>query len=129
MSNKRELLNEWFKYGDRDLHSAEIIFSQAPEYFDMIGFHCQQAVEKYLKGYLTFLEIDFPKTHNLPLLMDLINEVSEFPEPYYKKAADLSSFAVETRYPFSKPVFSEIDQSNRILIVKEFKEEIILRTK
>jgi HEPN domain-containing protein len=35
---------------------------------DGICFHCQQAVEKYLKAFLTLNDIDIGKTHNLEIL-------------------------------------------------------------
>ncbi|MFH0981292.1 MAG: HEPN domain-containing protein, partial [Planctomycetota bacterium] len=37
-----------------------------------IGFHAQQAVEKHLKAVLTSQSVDYPRTHNLALLLDLI---------------------------------------------------------
>ncbi|MCG2760389.1 MAG: HEPN domain-containing protein [Candidatus Delongbacteria bacterium] len=42
-----------------------------PEYLDTVTFHCQQAVEKYLKAYLIYLVIDFKFTHDSVYLLDL----------------------------------------------------------
>lgn len=39
---------------------------------EIFGFHCQQAAEKLLKAILSKLGINFPRTHNLRLLMDLL---------------------------------------------------------
>jgi len=36
-----------------------------------IGFHCQQAAEKLLKGLLSHLGVRFRRTHDLKELMDL----------------------------------------------------------
>ena len=36
---------------------------------EVIGFHVQQAIEKLLKALLVHLNIDFPKTHVLELLV------------------------------------------------------------
>lgn len=129
MENKLAVVKLWMEYADRDLHIAEIIYTHANEYSDMIGFHCQQAVEKYIKGYLIFLEIEFPKTHNLTLLMDLVKDNSEFYERYFEKANELKGFAVEVRYPLGKRDLSNEDLEGKIKMVKEFREEIILRTK
>lgn len=38
---------------------------------DMVCFHCQQAVEKYLKARLEEAAIHFPKTHDLESLLHL----------------------------------------------------------
>jgi len=39
---------------------------------EIFGFHCQQAAEKLLKALLSESGVDFPRTHNLRLLMDLL---------------------------------------------------------
>lgn len=41
---------------------------------EIFGFHCQQAAEKLLKAMLSKLGINFPRTHNLRLLMDLLTD-------------------------------------------------------
>jgi HEPN domain-containing protein len=33
--------------------------------YDNACFHVQQAIEKYLKGYLTFVELGFEKTRDI----------------------------------------------------------------
>ena len=38
----------------------------------VIGFHAQQAVEKSLKSVLTRHEIEFPRTQNLTMLIELL---------------------------------------------------------
>lgn len=41
---------------------------------EIFGFHCQQAAEKLLKALLADFGVDFPRTHNLRLLMDLLGD-------------------------------------------------------
>jgi HEPN domain-containing protein len=41
---------------------------------EIIGFHCQQAVEKILKALLSDLEIRFRKTHELGALAALLSQ-------------------------------------------------------
>ena len=64
-----------------------------------ICFHGQQAVEKYLKGYLIYLDVSFRFSHDLTYLLSLINESEEIASSWYEKAAFLNSFAVSIRYP------------------------------
>jgi HEPN domain-containing protein len=54
----------------------------APKVSDeIIGFHCQQAAEKLLKALLSESGVDFPRTHNLRFLMDLLTDAgSAVPE-------------------------------------------------
>lgn len=39
---------------------------------DLLGFHAQQAVEKLLKAVLARRRVDYPKTHNLRVLIELL---------------------------------------------------------
>lgn len=95
----RKIIAAWIEKGDHDLGSAKVIFQYIPEYFDTIAFHCQQAVEKYLKALLIFHEIDFQRTHDLPYLLELLSRKIKVDSEHFDKAIILDGFAVEIRYP------------------------------
>lgn len=78
---------------------AKLAIEHKVEYTDLICFHCQQAVEKYLKAYLVYLNIIFKKTHSLSYLLDLINEMDKVSGQMYSMTEVLESYAVEMRYP------------------------------
>ena len=40
---------------------------------DLLGFHAQQAAEKMLKAVLAARGVDYPKTHNLRVLIELLS--------------------------------------------------------
>jgi HEPN domain-containing protein len=40
----------WIAKADHDLGTAMITFLHIPDFYDTVTFHCQQAVEKYLKS-------------------------------------------------------------------------------
>jgi len=88
---------------------------------DVVCFHCQQTVEKLLKAYLIFKNIDFGRTHHLELLLELCSEqATEFKELYL---GELSDYAVEIRYPetFYIPSVEEAKECFEIASkVKEF---------
>jgi HEPN domain-containing protein len=66
--------------------------------YDMICFHAQQCVEKYLKALLSSHRIDFPKTHDVTELLALLPTTARLglrPE----ELADLNPYAIEGRYP------------------------------
>lgn len=67
-----QLTQEWVDKAESDFRTAkrEIQVTQDPSY-DGVCFHAQQCVEKYLKGYLQEINIGFPKTHDLVVLLDL----------------------------------------------------------
>jgi len=64
----------------------------------VIGFHAQQAVEKSLKSVLARHEIEFPRTHNLSMLIELLRlHVIPLP-PEADDLARLTPFGVALRY-------------------------------
>ncbi len=60
MNDRSDQVIAWFNKADHDLGSAKIIYLHLPDYFDTIAFHCQQAVEKYIKALLIYRNIAFP---------------------------------------------------------------------
>ena len=94
----RLLVGEWIKKADLDFKTA-VRLSAETEFRDIVGFHAQQAVEKYLKALLTRHQIEFPKTHVIRRLLILLEPV----EPVIVDALDdanwLSPFGAEIRYP------------------------------
>jgi len=91
------VLRRWLRYAEEDLRSAEILLKQGgvPR---ISCFHAQQAAEKAIKAIFVFLQVDFPFTHDLNRLRDLLPEgwavKEDFPD-----LAGLSEWAVEPRYP------------------------------
>ena len=66
---------------------------------EMICFHAQQAVEKYLKALITSKDISVPRTHSIEYLLEVC---SDFDADFKNIEADnLSIYAVEVRYPDS----------------------------
>ena len=97
---------DWLRYAKSDLELARI---EKPEgvLLENLCFHAQQAAEKTLKAVLIFLEIDFPRTHNIRTLLDLLPEDVDVPQEV-EESAVLTDYAVESRYPMSsEPVDDE----------------------
>jgi HEPN domain-containing protein len=55
--------HEWLEKAVDDLESARVL--AATDHAANALYHCQQSAEKSLKGYLTWHDIPFRKTHNL----------------------------------------------------------------
>jgi HEPN domain-containing protein len=100
MNGNRELMEEWFKKADHDLLNAEIILESGRESLplDTVCFHCQQAVEKYFKGFLIYHNIEFPRTHFLGTLLEQCRQIDETFEEL-DEVIELSVYAVDVRYP------------------------------
>ena len=71
-----------------------------PEMFEdsVFGFHAQQAAEKSLKAWLSLRRIAYPKTHDLRILMNLLQTEAQEDCGSFVELADLTDFAVQFRY-------------------------------
>src|SRR5205807_1235816 len=61
---------EWLRKAESDRRVARKVIHFRPPEYDVACFHCQQAVEKYLKGLLNERGLPVPKTHDLLDLTD-----------------------------------------------------------
>ncbi len=91
------VLRRWLRYAEDDLRTAEILLEQS-DIPRISCFHAQQAAEKSVKAIFVFLQVDFPFTHDLDRLRDLLSEGWEVKDNF-PNLARLSAWAVEPRYP------------------------------
>jgi HEPN domain-containing protein len=71
---------------------------------DTLGFHAQQAAEKLLKAVLASRGVDYPKTHNLRVLIELLTENGiRLPETL-SGITRLTQFGSTFRYDTPEPV-------------------------
>lgn len=89
----------WFKKAANDLRGAEIDLAADPPLIEDALFHCQQAVEKAMKGFLTAHQCPFRKTHDLDELGRACEEINIGLKEKLDEARDLTVFAWEFRYP------------------------------
>lgn len=71
------LVKSWIEFSDMDASLADFTFhNMNPKPLELICYHCQQAAEKSLKALAiaTLENSDVPKTHDLALLADMLNE-------------------------------------------------------
>ncbi len=116
-------VQEWFKKANNDLRNAEILLNCGDDYipYDTLCFHCQQAVEKYIKGYIIYIGSDFPKTHNLADLIGICNQTDTSFSKYIIEVEKLTPYAVEIRYPDDFYMPSEDEAREAYKIASEIK--------
>jgi HEPN domain-containing protein len=74
--------------------------TQRPLPLEIICFHCQQAAEKYLKGYLVYKGVEnVPYTHDLDLLSDMCLDIDERFADIEEACGVLTQYGVQPRYP------------------------------
>ena len=64
-----QLTREWLTKAWHDLQTARIIAGAADGPLDTAIYHCQQAAEKSVKGWLAASSIPFEKTHDVRRLI------------------------------------------------------------
>ena len=66
------LVGDWVTKAAQDFAGAERLAAEGTEFRDLVAFHAQQAVEKYLKALLVRHQIEFSKTHDIENLLRLL---------------------------------------------------------
>lgn len=100
LNNNRNLADKWFEIGESDFQFAKINMKNLAGFYSQICFYFQQAVEKYLKGFLVFHGKRFPKIHDLIQLLKLCAKVNKDFLDYLEEVNYLSQFYLIARYPF-----------------------------
>lgn len=65
---------------------------------EIVGFHAQQAVEKLLKAVLAARSIDYPRTHDIDRLVEILTASDISPPPQAASLETLTPWATEFRY-------------------------------
>jgi len=97
---------EWFYFVDADLDSAIIFNNAQRKHNTIICYHCQQAVEKYLKALLCYSGLVPPRIHVLETLCALCSDFDASFNNIAKDCAYLSPFAIHARYPLEMEITS-----------------------
>ncbi|MFC1762678.1 HEPN domain-containing protein [Planctomycetota bacterium] len=106
----RDQAGELWTLAQKDYKAATILAYADEPQIEAAGFHLQQAVEKALKGWLTLLEVSFPRTHDLSLLLGLLEDAGHDIDSYWE-LLELNPFAVQFRYEIPGDGFPEFEQS------------------
>src|SRR5450759_2396656 len=95
----RRLAGDWLAKAATDLLVCERLSSQGAWFSEAIAFHAQQAAEKSLKALLVARQVEFPKTHDIERLVELVALGDAALAETLADAAELTPFGVEYRYP------------------------------
>ncbi len=92
-------VERWLAVAERDREAVLVVLSSSSALHGIAAFHCQQAVEKLLKGFLVLARKRSRKTHSLSELGAMAE--ASFPDiaEHVAAAKDWSKWAVEYRYP------------------------------
>lgn len=114
MIEKETAVSRWIIRANADLKTCNILSKSRGSAPEIICFHAQQCVEKYLKAFLVHVNIKFPRTHDLNQLIQLcINQDATFNE-LQTMTKELNAYAVTVRYPDAWCEISREDSSNAV---------------
>jgi HEPN domain-containing protein len=120
---------EWFDRGDHDIETAQLLFEKNG-YTEIIAFHIQQAIEKYLKGYLVLNGQRPPRVHELDTLLNLAEKFDpNLYAPFIDLCEKATRYCIEDRYPPGPPVQYEIKEIRNDLdltwsLIKEIRRKV-----
>ncbi|MDD2499625.1 MAG: HEPN domain-containing protein [Geobacter sp.] len=111
---KEELVRSWLIKARRDLLSAHELATAETSLLDTAAYHCQQASEKVIKGFLVFHNIRFEKSHDIVLLVTQASDIDPEFSNFLDTARLLTPLAVEYRYPgdYLEPELHEYQEAS-----------------
>ncbi len=122
-----DTVKKWIMKADNDLKIAKDELRMENPATDMICFHAQQCVEKYLKAFLIFNGVEIPRTHDIAHLIALCAELDpEFENLNRVEVVALTDYAVEVRYP-EDFYFPDVEEAIRSLEIAEEVKSFILK--
>jgi HEPN domain-containing protein len=108
---------EWIKRAKSSLELAQANINRKIYYEDLC-YQSQQAVEKALKGLLLFYGVEPEFTHNIEILLNEVKKFTDIPENI-KETAQLTNYAVQTRYPGEYDEITQEEYEESIKIAKD----------
>jgi HEPN domain-containing protein len=104
-----DLVRGWIQKANDDLRAAQVLMGDDSRIWSAVGFHSQQAAEKYLKALLTWHQVEFRKTHDLDELLELAGVVAPGVLTPLDEIGVLTRYGVEMRYPGDAPPITEVE--------------------
>ena len=123
--DRNEELKQWIELPANNLRTAEhIVATLRPIPDEIVCNLCQQAVEKYLKCFLFFNDIEFPRIHDLPTLLKLCIDKSQDFSGFIKKCGFLNQYGVMPKYPNDLQICDD-DVKTAIKFAKDIQEFVL----
>jgi HEPN domain-containing protein len=117
----------WFGKAAEDLRAAEFELSADPPLTADIVFHAQQAAEKAIKGFLSWHDRPFRKTHNPIEIGEAVVALEPPLEPLLRGAAPLTEYAWRFQYPGDVDPPSTEEAEQAISVAREVYRELLAR--
>lgn len=94
---------DWIDRAYEDLEAVQLLLKNDST-LNAASFHCQQCIEKALKGYILYKTQNHVDGHNLTWLCRQAVKVDSRFEQWLDESAELNRYYIETRYPSDIPL-------------------------
>jgi HEPN domain-containing protein len=118
------VIGGWAQKTDHDLAAAAQVLKlgkQCPT--DVVCFHAEQCVEKYLKALLVNHGHDVPKTHSISLLLSLLLANAR-PDLTPEEQQRLTDYATVARYPGDYEAIPLAEARGAVKIARRVRRQI-----
>jgi HEPN domain-containing protein len=95
----REEILAWLRVAESDQRVARLCLNADPPLRDAAAYHCQQAAEKLLKGFLVKAGSHVSKTHDLDARADLVRGHYPAIDDLLTPLPDWTTWSTAYRYP------------------------------
>ena len=90
---------EWIEKAENDYTAVQQLLQASNPLHDIICFHVQQCIEKYLKAWLQEAKVPVQRTHNLEELLALVVPTLPAWSDWQSDFKVITAYAVDPRYP------------------------------
>ena len=126
MTGKQEQpWQEWFTKAEQDMEIVELLLTHKG-YPSAAGFHLQQALEKYIKGYLLSRGWGLRRVHDLEVLLNEALAYHRSWEQFRSICQRVSQYYLQQRYPLGTGAELTVEEVEGALVrVKPLIETIV----
>ncbi|HEX2938823.1 MAG TPA: HEPN domain-containing protein [Ruminiclostridium sp.] len=103
---------DWLERASEDIEAAEKLLD-SDNTIGACAFHCQQCIEKALKGYILFKTHQHLDGHNLTWLCRQAMKTERHFSQWLDESVILNRYYIETRYPADIPLELDTRAVNR----------------
>jgi HEPN domain-containing protein len=120
-----EFVRQWLLKAEEDFNAAKSLTTYGESFLSTVCFHSQQAAEKYLKAFLTYHQVEFPKTHDIGELLDLIAPKDSKLSESLRDVIVLTNYGVDVRYPGDFPNVTGNDAQQAIQMAEKVRRLVL----
>jgi HEPN domain-containing protein len=121
---QNKLVKQWIQKAEEDFRTADYLLTLKEDCpLNPVCFHSQQCAEKYIKALLIYCSIQFPKSHDVVELLNLVPENYRPDLPIYDLAI-INRYAVDTRYPGEWEIVTRQEAEESLRIAGEVRQKI-----